>query len=79
MIDLITAMTLTVIIVEAIKRTNRINETYLPFVAMLVGIVLVAITGTADVLTIIGTGIIAGLQAVGLYEATKVGYGLVKK
>jgi hypothetical protein len=79
MIDLITAMTLTVIIVEAIKRTNRINETYMPFVAILVGIILVAITGATGALEIIGTGIIYGLTASGLYDSAKVGYGLIKK
>ena len=56
-------------LVEAVKRTNKVSEIYLPIVAIVIGI---AITGLSTMggTEFVFNGIIAGLSAVGLYEAT---------
>jgi hypothetical protein len=56
-------------LVEAVKRTNKISEIYLPLVAIVIGIIIsgIATMGGTDFLF---EGIIAGLSAVGLYEVS---------
>ena len=69
MIETAIIATIVLGLVEAVKKTNKVNEVYLPIVAIVIGI---AITGLSAVggTDFIFNGIIAGLSAVGLYEAT---------
>ncbi len=80
MIDLITIVALTVAIVEAIKRTNKIASEYLPFIAMVIGTIIAYLSDKTLVLdATILTGITAGLTSVGLYENLKQGVSLLRK
>lgn len=80
MLDVLTVVALTVAIVEAIKRTNKIASEHLPFVAMLIGTLLVYLSDrTLGLDTIIVTGITAGLTAVGLFENLKQGVTILRK
>jgi hypothetical protein len=54
---------------QAIKKTNKVNEVYIPLVAVVIGIIVsgIATVGGSDFVL---QGIIMGLSATGLYEAT---------
>lgn len=60
-------------VVQAIKHTDRISKTYLPIVAVLIGIVIGALASFIDIGLIerLWAGGVSGLMAVGLYEAVK--------
>ena len=69
MIETAIIATIVLGLVEAVKRTNKVSEIYLPIVAIVIGI---AITGLSTVggTEFVFNGIIAGLQSIGLYELT---------
>ena len=57
-------------LVQAVKKTNRINERYIPIVAIIIGLCLsLLMTGTIQ--EIIVNGLIIGLSSVGLYDTGK--------
>lgn len=67
------------VIVEAIKRTNKIPNEYLPFLAIILGITFAFLSGTVGSLgTTILLGIIIGLSSCGLYESAKNGISILR-
>jgi len=69
MIETIVLAAVVVGLTQAVKKTNRISEIYLPLVAILIGVVVSGIS-TMGGTDYIFNGIIYGLSAVGLYEST---------
>lgn len=67
------------VIIEAIKRTNKIPNEYLPFLAIILGITFAFLSGTVGSLgTTILLGIIIGISSVGLYENVKQGVAVLR-
>ncbi len=67
------------VIVEAIKRTKKIPNEYLPFLAMIVGVAFSFLSGTVGSIgTVILLGIIVGLSSVGLFENVKQGVAVLR-
>jgi hypothetical protein len=67
------------VIVEAIKRTNKIPNEYLPFLAMILGIAFSFLSGTTGSIgTVILLGIIIGLSSVGLFENVSKGRTILR-
>ncbi len=69
MIELLVLGAITLGITQAIKKTNRIDEKFIPLTAVGVGIV-IAVVANMKGSDVIIAGIISGLSATGLYENT---------
>lgn len=69
MIETIVIAAVTLGLTQVVKKTNKVSESYLPLVAVAIGITLsgIATMGGTD---FVFNGIVYGLSAVGLYETT---------
>lgn len=74
-LSMMVVMALTVGLVEVVKRMEAVPVRFLPVIALLVGVALAAVGGSAVGLSswreVIVAGLMAGLSAMGLYSGGK--------